>query len=157
MTYPSQQPHHAPYVPGTMPPNGDWRPRSQPLPPKRKGLGIAIAIAGGALLLIALGTVALLALRAIAMPPLATFDAQVTSCSGSGSVASVGFTIKNTGTTTRDATVKIEYRDGSGARLDTDTAYIRNVRPGDTVRSEESTFLDAAPPGALTCRITGIR
>ena len=64
--------------------------------------------------------------------------------------------MKNNGDTTRSATVAVEYRDGDGARLDTDTVYVRSVAPGDTARSDESTFLDAEAV-SVRCVITGIR
>jgi hypothetical protein len=53
-------------------------------------------------------------------------------------------------------TIGIEYRDSSGARIDTDTARVRNVAPGDTVRTEETTLLDAGAPTGR-CQITSIR
>jgi hypothetical protein len=52
--------------------------------------------------------------------------------------------------------VKIEYRDGGGNRIDTDTAYVRNIAPGDTVRTDESTILDAVPAGSISCQIVGV-
>lgn len=73
-------------------------------------------------------------------------DASITSCKFTGgplSSAVVGISVKNNGDTTRTATVEIEYRDAGGTRVDTDTAYVRDIRPGDTARVEETTLLDA--------------
>ncbi|MGN9894712.1 hypothetical protein [Micromonospora sp. L31] len=53
--------------------------------------------------------------------------------------------------------LEVEYRDVSGARLDTDTAYVGSVPAGDTVRGEESTFLNASPgSGTITCKIVKV-
>lgn len=95
----------------------------------------------------------------ISGPAADNFNVSVTSCdatTGSLPTATIGFTIKNTSSKPRGATVKIEYRDGAGSRLDTDTAYVRDIQPGDTVRHEESTILDAAPADSVNCEITGI-
>lgn len=73
-------------------------------------------------------------------------DIKVTSCEftdGALPTATVGYTVTNRDDRTRDVRLDIEYRDNAGARLDTDTAYVRDVAPGDTVRGEESTILDA--------------
>ncbi|WP_200209564.1 FxLYD domain-containing protein [Micromonospora coerulea] len=83
-------------------------------------------------------------------------DVQVTSCTGTGSVATIGYTVKNTGSEARRVTLKVEYRDASGARLDTDTAYVGSVPAGDTVRGEESTILNASTSGAITCKIVRV-
>jgi len=84
----------------------------------------------------------------------------MTSCEFTGSdslpSAKVGLTVTNNGDRTRSVTIGIEYRDSSGARIDTDTARVRNVAPGDTVRTEETTLLDAGAPTGR-CQITSIR
>lgn len=80
-------------------------------------------------------------------PVNSTLKATVVSCSFTGGdlpMATVGFTITNNSTVTRNATVHIEYRDLAGSRIDTDTSYVRNIAPGDTVRTEESTLLNAS-------------
>lgn len=88
------------------------------------------------------------------------FKVNVTSCDTSGSesltTATIGLSVKNLSKATRTATVKIEYRDSGGNRIDTDTAYVRNIAAGDTARTEESTLLDAPPSGALRCEVVGI-
>jgi len=93
-------------------------------------------------------------------PASASFDTTVTSCEATGTsslaTATVGLSVKNVSKSTKSATVKIEYRDGSGSRLDTDTAYVRNIAPGDTARTEESTILDAAPAGSIECAVIGV-
>ncbi|WP_280841636.1 FxLYD domain-containing protein [Micromonospora sp. A200] len=82
---------------------------------------------------------------------------QVTPCSGTGSTATIGYTVKNNGSKARRVTLEVEYRDVSGARLDTDTAYVGSVPAGDTVRGEESTFLNASPgSGTITCKIVKV-
>jgi hypothetical protein len=86
-------------------------------------------------------------------------DASVVSCTftpGPLSSATVGIQVKNNGDSTRTAKVAIEYRDGSGNRIDTDTAYVRNVRPGDTARVEETTLLDAEVTSAGSCKVVGV-
>jgi hypothetical protein len=79
----------------------------------------------------------------------------VVSCDFTGDTAAVGFTVTNQGTKTQSGIVHIEYRDDAGSRIDTDTSIVRNIAPGDTVRSQESTLLDA-PATSGTCQITGI-
>lgn len=76
--------------------------------------------------------------------------------SASLNVATASFTITNTTGSTQSATLAIEYRDATGAKLDTDTAYVRGIAPGDTVRRDEPTLLDGAPAGSITCAITSI-
>jgi hypothetical protein len=85
------------------------------------------------------------------------FTVGVASCEVSGDIGKVGLVVTNKSGTTRSATISVEYRDGSGARIDTDTAYVRNIAPGDTVRTDESTFLDATPAGSVTCEVTEVR
>lgn len=87
-------------------------------------------------------------------------DIRVTSCAADGdaslATATVGFTVKNTGDSVRSYTVQIEYRDGAGNRIDTDTTSVRNVQPGDTVKAEESTILDATPDTTINCAVVGV-
>jgi hypothetical protein len=93
-------------------------------------------------------------------PAKPAFKVAVTSCDSNGSAdlpnATVGFTVTNTGKATRSARVEIEYRDDAGNRIDTDSSWVRDIAPGDTARSTESTLLDAPPDGGLSCAITGI-
>lgn len=77
---------------------------------------------------------------------------EVTSCTIDGLTARVGLRVTNTGDAASPATVQITYRDTSGARVDTDTAYIRAIAPGDTAAHEEVTLLDAAATGG-TCGV----
>lgn len=171
MTYPSEQP---PTVPGQQ----SWPPQAQPpaygpppgypaagpptKPPNPKlvfwtspaGIISILAIAGVGVLVL-LGIV-----NRVSGPAADNFTVAVTSCNATGSAnlatATVGLSVKNTSSRARSATVKIEYRDGGGARIDTDTAYVRDIAPGDTARAEESTLLDAAPTGAISCSVVGI-
>lgn len=79
MTYPSQQPPRAPYVPGTMPPNADWRP---PRPESNSRLPVLLVV----LLVVTLVTVAALgalARRENLLPksvPLIGKDSGVAAC-----------------------------------------------------------------------------
>lgn len=82
-------------------------------------------------------------------------DVQLTSCEGTGSVAKVGYSVTNNGDQARRVRLDIEYRDSSGARLDTDTAYVGSVPAHDTVRGEESTFLNAEST-SLTCKVVKV-
>jgi len=84
-------------------------------------------------------------------------DVELTSCGGTGSVAKVGYSVTNNGDKARRVRIDIEYRDSSGARLDTDTAYVGSVPAHDTVRGEESTFLNATPSdGSITCKVAKV-
>jgi hypothetical protein len=82
----------------------------------------------------------------------ADLDVSVVSCDFHGSTAVVGYMITNKGGSAHDVTLHIEYRDASGARVDTDTSYAR-VPAHDTVRGSESTFLDA-PADDGRCLVT---
>ena len=82
-------------------------------------------------------------------------DVQLTECKVAAGVATVGYSVTNNGDETNSVRLKIEYRDSSGARLDTDTAYVRSVAPGDTARGEETTFLDATA-SSITCKIVDV-
>jgi hypothetical protein len=87
-------------------------------------------------------------------------DVSITSCTFTGSdslpSAKVGLTATNHGDRTRSVRVSIEYRDSSGARIDTDTARISGIAPGDTVRTEETTLLDAGTTSGR-CLVTSVR
>lgn len=146
---PGSQPPPAPAAYGPPP-----TPPGPPAPPRKPSFwstsagGLVIA---GAVIVAIMGAVAVgLLLRSQRR---ADLDVTVVSCEFHGSTATVGYTVQNTGDSAHDVTLKIEYRDGSGARIDTDTAYVRGVPPGDTVRGEESTFLDA-PTTSGRCLVT---
>lgn len=81
---------------------------------------------------------------------------QLTGCSADDFAAKAVLTVTNTGSRARTATIGVEYRDADGARLDTDTAYVRDIAPGDTVKHDETTILDGAPSGAISCVITSV-
>lgn len=83
-------------------------------------------------------------------------QATVTGCRADDFSATAALTVTNTDSRARTVTIDVEYRDGSGARLDTDTAYVRDIAPGDTVKHDETTILDAAPSGTVTCLITDV-
>ncbi|MFG3710093.1 FxLYD domain-containing protein [Micromonospora sp. NPDC047730] len=144
-----------PYPPPAHPPYGP------PTAPKRQSFWAS----PGGIFLIIFGSLALVGLicgGVLALGKLSSdrasgnLDAQVTSCNASSSVAEVGVSVKNNGRETVDARVRFEYRDATGARLDTDSTTIRNITPGDTARANESTFLDAPPGSTIECRIVGV-
>ncbi len=152
-------------LPGTQPPAVPGQPQYSPPPAKPvnpklafwtspAGIISMLAIAG-ALMLVLVGVT-----NMISGPASDNFKVSVTSCTADRSpslaTAKIGLSVTNTSKATRSATVKIEYRDGGGSRLDTDTAYVRNIAPGDTARAEESTLLDAVPTGTISCEIVGI-
>lgn len=148
-----------PYPPVAGPPHGYY----PPPPPVRKsfwsssgGILTIIGICFGALVVLC-GGMAVIG-RAGDNAALSKIDVQLTSCGGTGSVAKVGYSVTNNGGQNRRVTIELEYRDSSGARLDTDTAYVGEVPAGDTVRGEESTILNATPAnGAVTCKVTKVR
>lgn len=171
MSYPGEQPPTAPgqptqpwppQQPAYGPPAGyaSGGPSASPPNPKLAfwtspaGIISMLAIAG-VLVLVLLGVV-----NRLSGPASDNFTVAVTSCNATGSTsvstATIGLSVRNDSKQVRSATVKIEYRDGGGTRIDTDTAYVRNIQPGDTARTDESTLLDAAPTGQLSCVVTGI-
>ncbi len=158
-----QPPQHPgpPYAPPPYPPSP---PGFYPPPPPQKksfwrstggvllivfgSIGLVVLLCGG------LATVGMISDR----NELEKIDVQLTSCGGTGSVAKVGYSVTNNGDTARRVTLDIEYRDSSGARLDTDTAYVGSVPAHDTVRGEESTILNATPDnGSISCKIVKVR
>lgn len=157
-TDPAQpQPH---WQPGYQPPLGP-PPVQPPAPPSSrrdfwlKGPGVILVVIAVGLALFSISL-----LSGVMDKKKISADAKVVSCSlGAASslqTATVGISLTNTGDKTRSFTVDIEYRDGSGSRIDTDTAYVRDVAPGDTVRVDESTLLDATVSSG-TCEIVGVR
>lgn len=87
------------------------------------------------------------------------FEVVAQSCSvdsgGMLPMAKLVYTVKNTAATARKATIQIEYRDGDGNLLDTDTAVTGPIPAGDSIRAEESTQLNAAAPGGK-CKLVGV-
>lgn len=135
-------------------------------PPKRSfwwtGAGAWAAVGIG------VGGVAVLAVAAIVVlssvrGPASTgsgssMDVKLVSCEFRGgplASVTVGYTVTNTGDRAGDAAVRFEYRDAAGRRVDTDSGYVRSISPGDTVRSEELTLLDAEVSSGQ-CRIVGV-
>lgn len=89
----------------------------------------------------------------------AKMDASLTNCefeSGAIPSVTVEYTVTNRGDSTRTARLKLEYQHSDGARIDTDTAVVRDIRPGGTVRGEEITLLDGPPLGSSKCVLVGI-
>jgi hypothetical protein len=157
MTYPPQQPA-GPWPPQPPPYAGQPQPAPPPANPRRefwlKGPGVIVVVVAVGLVLFGITQVF------SAVKPKPSADVTVVSCElgGSSSLpsATVGLQVRNTGKTTHTFAVRVEYRDGGGSRVDTDTAYARDVAPGDTVRVDETTLLDAAVSGG-TCNVAGIR
>lgn len=155
----------APYVPGqpAYPPYGyqgappQWNPT--PRAPRKHGfwstgLGFAVLMGGGLVVLVAV----ILGVAAVNRSAADALRVTVTGCkvtTGDLPSGTVEFTVTNTSSYTRTARIGIEYRDSSGSRLDTDTSVVRDIAPGDTVRSSESTLLDAGAADG-TCRITSV-
>lgn len=82
----------------------------------------------------------------------------VTSCSATGTApatAEVLYTVSNRGTAERGATVRIEYRDSSGARIGTDIGRVGRIAAGATVLSGKSTVL-RSPAGRVRCRVVPV-
>lgn len=154
-----QQPYPAQPYPQQVPYGYQPPPPARPVSPRlafwTSGQGIVcIFLIAGVAVAVLVGIV-----NAVSGPAAKNFKAAVTSCEATGSTlptATIGLTVTNTSDRVRSATVKVEYRDGAGNRIDTDTAYVRNIAPGDTARTEESTILDAAPSGTMRCEIVGV-
>jgi hypothetical protein len=80
------------------------------------------------------------------------FDVKVTKCQSAGSVATVGLSVHNNGSSTQTATIRVEYDDKSGKLIDADTVLVRDIGGGDTKAVEQSTLLDADE--SMTCHVT---
>ncbi len=83
----------------------------------------------------------------------------VTACSSTGTspaTAEVLYTVSNRGTAPRAATVRIEYRDASGARIGADTGRVGRIAAGATVVSGKSTVL-RPPARPVRCRVTAVQ
>lgn len=145
-------------MPISPPPGYGWAP-----PPKKsfwKSTGGILTIVFGTIGLIVAGCVGLAVLGFVTDQNAAKdMDVKITSCrfEGSGALPSVtvGLQVTNTGSSARGASVGLEYRDGGGRRIDTDTARVPRLAPGDTAAYEEVTFLDAPTSGG-TCKITKV-
>jgi hypothetical protein len=85
----------------------------------------------------------------------AEFSVVVTACSLVGSsppMAQVTYAVHNEGLGTKDARLRIDYRDASGARIGSDLTRIRSVAAGITVASGKTTVLHSMSR-SLRCRI----
>ena len=86
-------------------------------------------------------------------------DVKITGCRMESDFlpsATVDLTVTNHGDRARGASVRIEYRDTRGDLIDTDTARVASIQPGDTAHKQEVTFLDADPGPTGTCKIVGV-
>jgi uncharacterized protein (TIGR02588 family) len=80
----------------------------------------------------------------------------VTSCTlTTNQLAEVAFTAENTSGRAKTVRLRWEYRDGGGALVDTDSTSV-TIPAGDTVRGEESTFLNAKV-SSVRCSFAGAR
>jgi hypothetical protein len=137
----------APYVPG---------PAGQPpyVPaPAATGAGRSFWTRGPGVMLITV----LVGLALIAVLGLTGFlsgsnsvKVKVTACDIDYLAAGVDLEVTNTGNRRVTATIALEYRDGQGRRVDTDSKVVRDIAAGDTVRTSETTWLDVDPKGG-TC------
>jgi len=89
-----------------------------------------------------------------------TADVKLKECKpGNNSVAgptvNVILEVKNSGSEVRDYAVDLEFLNADKVRIDTDTAYVQAVGPGQTARYDEATFLDEGTRAA-TCRILAV-
>jgi hypothetical protein len=119
-----------------------------------KGPGLIIVIVAGGLALAGAGGV--FSEGSAAVDPGAKAVAKVISCqlpSTESHTAVVGIEVVSRSSTTETFRIDVEYRDDQGRRVDTDTAYARNVPPGDRVLLDEWTVLDAAMPSG-TCGVS---
>lgn len=161
-TPPPPPPQGSPYPPPPGQHPGYPPPGFYPPPPRKRGFWSS---ATGILTILGLSIVAVVlfcgGLAAIGKVgddrERSKIDARITSCGGNEPVATVGYTVTNNGAKARRVRLDIEYRDSSGARIDTDTAYVGEVPAGDTVRGEESTILNAVPAdGRFSCEIVKV-
>lgn len=151
MTY-QPGPQQQPYQPQPAPTGPQMPPGWTPPPPsgwstwsgRTRGIIVAVLIVVGGIGWIAFE-------RYTAANP--AFDVRISSCTSTSLTATVGLSVHNTSKTTKSARVEVEYRDAAGTRLDTDTAYVRDIAPGDTARHDESTILDATTAGTVFCRV----
>jgi len=75
------------------------------------------------------------------------YTIKVRSCSGSSEIFEAEFEIRNNTARERDFVVAVEWTAANGARVATDTAYVRNLPAYDTAIEKVSTFgadVDAA-------------
>lgn len=90
-----------------------------------------------------------------------SLDVELTSCTFSRESlpsVTVGYKVTNRGDRTVDARLRWEYRDDDGARIDTDSTTVRGIAPGDTVKGEETTLLDAPPTSSrASCVLVSVR
>lgn len=85
-------------------------------------------------------------------PSAEDFDISVTKCDGSGSVALVEFTVTNLTDETESPVMGIEYRGADGIRLDVDDTWVQDIRPGDTARHSETTWIPEHI-GTISCHV----
>ncbi|WP_433370828.1 FxLYD domain-containing protein [Actinoplanes sp. CA-142083] len=134
----------------------DWQqtppPREIPPPPQHSGFSATYAVLIGVVVLV----LGFGAYYLFGRSSGSGFDAKVTKCSASGSVATVGLEVHNRSSDTQTATVRIEYHDGAGKLLDTDTALVRDIGGGDTENVEQSTLLTTNADASMTCKVTAV-
>lgn len=138
--------------PPTPPPAG-WPQMYGPPPklraPNWKLFGI---ILGGVL-----GGIALL-FTLLAIMPSAADDVEVhiTSCENNGLAATAGYVATNRGDSTTTVTISVEYQNYLGEKVDDDVETSQDIAPGQTLRGEVTTFLDAEMGNKGQCVLTGV-
>lgn len=145
-------------APASVPPPPGPPPGFVPPAPTRKphwwrdaGTGGRVAIVGGAIGILLIASLAVVTSLGVklggGLPDGVTFD--VVGCEYSGdTLPAVTAEFTATNSSGRDHRLKIrwEYRDSSGALIDTDTSYV-TVPAGDTIRDSETTLLPVAASG----------
>jgi hypothetical protein len=122
--------------------------RYQPPPVQRSGSGGKWALAVAAVAVLGV-------LGYFFWPSSGTgFDVKVTKCQSSGSVATVGLSVHNNGSSTQTATIRVEYDDKAGKLIDADTLLVHDIGAGDSKSVEQSTILDADE--SMTCHVTAV-
>lgn len=134
-----------------------------PIPPKRKPHwwrdlgqgGQAVIIIGAILTPVLIGVV--IFATYVERAKAGSIKVDITSCEYTGSdafpTATIEFTAENTSGRTETVRLKWEYRDSSGALVDTDSTRV-TIPAGDTVRGTETTILNAPADGGR-CAFAG--
>ncbi|MFI5889455.1 FxLYD domain-containing protein [Actinoplanes sp. NPDC051513] len=126
--------------------------REVPPPPQRSGFSASYAVLIGVVVLVlGFGAYYLFGRNSGT-----GFDVKVTKCNASGSVATIGLEVHNRSSDTQTATIRVEYHDGAGKLLDTDTALVRDIGSGDTESVDQSTILDTNADASMTCKVTAV-
>jgi hypothetical protein len=124
--------------------------------------GALIAVVTGILLVCCVGPIALCFfspfLAGLSEGTKTKPDAAITACriesGGSPASATVGLRVTNKGASTESYLVKVEIRDGSGARVGNGSELVSSLAPGSSATEETVVFLGSGE--GATCHIVGI-